>query len=358
VKDLGNVAAHSAQKTITETDFLSALQNLLPVLRWYEREYQSIATDEVANGSREIDRDAEKENRCAEKTVILAGYLLGSEIDDEWDAIRKFLINDGVTVVSDNVLPAHRARFPNAVFLQLFGTLDRLDQARQQFGKWELEDGSNRTLRWRKTLPNPRIDAQVLKSLDEEDRRLCEGARTGLFEEFKLAVRDRLQELMEPPDPDAMPRLKPYLYITADRSNKTDYGYAGRLQDAARRYADVDVMKDGKEGEQRLDFKEALKIAAGIVFLYGDTQPKFIENWLSFYKREKQLFLMKMRKNPKIGPPLNVKLTALYDAPPGAEEKRQIRPLTGIADDELPVYGSRDTFTINDVEKICTRLLR
>src|SRR5262249_49322243 len=161
---LGNVAAHSAQKTITETDFVSALQNLLPLLRWYEREYQSTATDEVANGSREIDRSAEKEDHCAEKTVILAGYLLGSEIDGEWDAIRKFLINDGITVISDDVLPPDSARFPNAVLLQLFGTLDRLDQARQQFGKWSLKDGSDRTLRWRKTLPNPRIDAQVLKS--------------------------------------------------------------------------------------------------------------------------------------------------------------------------------------------------
>src|SRR5215472_4872598 len=34
VKDVGNLAVHSAQKTITEADFVSALQNLLPLLRW------------------------------------------------------------------------------------------------------------------------------------------------------------------------------------------------------------------------------------------------------------------------------------------------------------------------------------
>jgi len=327
------------------------------LLRWYEREYQATAAGESANGLEEIDRGREKEGHYTEKTVILAGYVLGSEIEEEWDAIRKFLVNDGVTVVSDDVSSADSSRFPDALFLQLFGTLDRLDQARQRFEKCGLEDSSNRTLLWRKTLPNPRIDAQALKSLDEEDRRFCEGARTGLFEEFKLAVRDRLHDLIKPFDPDLSPRVKPYLYITADRSNKTDYDYAGKLQDAARKYADVDVMKEGKEGEQKSDFKEALKIAAGILFLYGDTQPKFIENWLSFYKREKQLSLMKIRKNPKLAQLLNVKLTALYEAPPGTEDMRQIKPLTGIADDELPTYGSRDTFNVNDVEKICTRLL-
>jgi hypothetical protein len=152
--------------------------------------------------------------------------------------------------------------------------------------------------------------------------------------------------------------MKPYLYIAADRSNDKDYDYAGRLQDAASKYVDVDVMKKGKEGEQKSDFKDALKSAAGILFLYGDTQPEFIENWLSFYKRQKQRFLIEIRKNPKADPRLNVRLTALYEAPPGEAEKKEVRPRKGIAEDELPTYGSREAFTLNDVAAICMRMLR
>jgi hypothetical protein len=351
VKDIGNVGVHSAEKTITEADFVSALQNLLTVLRWYEQEHQQIATGESADRSEVIDQVFDKEGQYAGKVVVLAGTEPGSDIEDEWDAIRKVLINDGVAVVSQDIFEREHLKLENVFFVQLFSTLGRLDHARLLFEKCGLADGSNRILQWRKTLPNPRIDGQILKSFDEEDRRFCEGARSGLFEEFKLALRDKLREMANPSD-QIIENVKPYLYIAADRSNKADYDYAGKLQEAASKYADADVMRHGREGEQKKDFKDALKSAAGIVFLYGDTQPEFIEGWLSFYKREKQLFYLQMKRK------LRVKLAALYEAPPQEENRKQVKPLKGIAEDELLTFGSREAFTLNDVPAICGRLFR
>ena len=347
-----NNALHKREVKPTASDIVLPLKNLLRVLKWYERECPATATGESAG---ETARPGDKEGPYTGATVVLAGKDAGSDIEKEWDEIRTSLANDGAAVVSDEAYLSDRSQLDNALCVQLFGTLDRWDGAKVQLEKCGLKAGSDHLLQWRKALPNPRIDAEIVESLEEEDRRFCDHARTGSFEEFKMAVRDKLRELMKPAEEIPM-WGKPYLYITADRSNKTDDDHAGRFQDAACKYVNADVMRKGKEGQQRSDFKHALKKgASGIVFLYGDTQPEFIENWLSFFKRE--MAGMRMKSYPKMLQ-LNLKLAALYEAPPEGEEKKQIKPRKGMTEKELPTFGSREAFSLGDVAEICKRLLR
>ena len=114
------------------------------------------------------------------------------------------------------------------LFVQLFHGLDRLDNAKAQLKGAEAE-AKFRTgkagkpfaiLRWRKKLFDPKADSALLESLAEENQKFFEGSRTGTLEEFKLAISDKLQELSNPPPPPSPAGQQPYLYITADKSDR------------------------------------------------------------------------------------------------------------------------------------------
>ena len=95
---------------------------------------------------------------------------------------------------------------------------DSFDRAKAQLKAAEARK-SIRILQWRKKRSDPNKDLESLKKLDEEDKNFCEGAnvQTGLLEDFKLAIRDKLEELSKPPPEPATSEEKPYLYITADK---------------------------------------------------------------------------------------------------------------------------------------------
>lgn len=154
-------------------------------------------------------------------------------------------------------------------------------------------------------------DLAFLKALDDEDREFCEGehVQTGLLEDFKLVIRDELakrnkliqEELEKRSDPrqDIGSGAKPYLYITADTS---DLRWARELQAAARERTVADVMTQDA-ARRRKDFEQGLMLAAGVVFLHGSADRKFVDRWLSEFAK-KTLML-------KIHP----KIAALYQAP-------------------------------------------
>ncbi len=341
VKNIGNVGVHSAQKTISEAEFVSALQNLLHVLRWYERDRQTILS-QSASHSVETELSGDKEAPYTDKTVILAWREPESDVEEEWHAVRKFLINYGVTVLSDEVAQGDRLKIQNAVFVQLFSMMDRLDRAKLQFQKFSLEYGPNHILQWRKTLPKSKanssldVDLAILNSLDEEDRRFCEGAQTGSFEEFKLQVRSQLERGNTTGE-------RPYLYLTFDRSNERDDRYATKLVKVAAELADVKVMP---AKNQRRDFFGALRKASGFVFLFGDTEPSFIEDWIGYYIDGKRAIKA------------NVRLAALYQAPPLNGEKKAAELKIGLRREEWRTYGSRDEFIPEDIEQYLAELRR
>jgi hypothetical protein len=332
-----NRAAHPRPVLPAGSDVILPLKNLLYVLKWYEREYQTTVGGESANLPEEIARTDDEKGPYAGTTVILARTESGSDIEEERHVIRKYLVNYGVTVVSDRGL-SDDSEFRNAFFIQLFSALDQLDRAKTQLEECGLEYGSGRIFQWRKTLPNPRIDSEILKSLPEEDRRFCDGenVRTGSFEEFKLQVRNEFDKLNASPE-------RPYLYLTFDRSNETDDSYATRLNEVAREVADVKLIP---AKNARGDFIRTLKKATGFVFLYGDTESSFIEEWMGCYTESKR------------GMKAHLKLAALYQAPPQNQEMRNVEPRIGLRTGEWRKYGSRDQFVLGDIEAYCAELRR
>lgn len=155
----------------------------------------------------------------------------------------------------------------------------------------------------------------------------------------ELAKRNKLiqEELEKRSDPrqDIGSGAKPYLYITADTS---DLRWARELQAAARERTVADVMTQDA-ARRRKDFEQGLMLAAGVVFLHGSADRKFVDRWLSEFAK-KTLML-------KIHP----KIAALYQAPP--EKTAEEEPLAPIA---LRTEGSQKEFTLQGIEKICAEL--
>jgi hypothetical protein len=286
----------------------------------------------------------------AGKIVFLARKDTDTYIEKEWSTVRSTLLSDGPIVdpaESDgpdaDVDLLQRAD----MFVQLFHALDRLEDAKAQLKAAEAEAKSRKSkagrslpiLRWRKKHFNATADMNFLKNLPEEDQKFCEGAQTGTLEEFKLAISDKLQELSNPPPPPPPPDLQPYLYITADKSDRS---LAIKLQARARVRTLADVMTRD-EALQRDDFVAGLTRASGIIFLYGSAEAKFIEGWSKEFIRNAALSkLLPKFKNRKW----------LYLAPP---EKGQSGEL--MLPFELRVEGSQTEFTLEGIENICAELL-
>ena len=77
-----------------------------------------------------------------------------------------------------------------------------------------------------------------------------------------------------------------------------------------------------------------------MVFLFGDTDPSFVEDWIGYYIDGKRA--MKA----------NVKLAALYQAPPRDKGKREMELKIGLRREEWRMYGSRDEFLPEDMGSI------
>jgi hypothetical protein len=195
-------------------------------------------------------------------------------------------------------------------------------------------------LQWRK-------QPDAAKRMTDEERDFFTGPSVlaGGLEEFKRILRKKLETTVKAAskaeakaaEAPVAKRERPYIYITADRP---DLHIARRFQDLARTIADTDVMTEQKK-MQRSDFEEALKVAAGVLFLYGDAKLPFVDGWLKEY----------MRKTRQLG--VYPKLAALYYAPPKKTSEAE-RPLARPA--ELREVGSHEMLKLDDFERICVEL--
>ncbi len=227
----------------------------------YNRKVEKVAwhlknrLEEIARDRRDI---ANKKGPFAGITVVLAPKGLDPNIENEWHEIRKLLLNDGTTVLPDESSAGDQAEFEAAVrsakvFVQVF-TLDDMDRAKSQLNTVKAQ-GSVSILQWRKK--NPKFDSAMLASLDQDDREFCEGAQTGLLEDFKVMIREKLEQIKNP-GPKPPIRDKPLLYITVDHS---DLPLVHKLLPAAVKMADVDVMTN-EESRRAVEFEDALKESA------------------------------------------------------------------------------------------------
>jgi hypothetical protein len=298
--------------------------------------------DEIRSG---VSKASDSKGAFSGKVVFLARTEPDSNIDKEWQDIRSLLVNDGATVVP-NVTPEgdsvkSASELEGAIrsadlFVQLFSALDMMEGAKTLLKAIEPRKDVP-VLQWRKKHPNPKTDLAILESLDEEDKQFCEGAtvQTGLLEDFKLAIRDKLEALSKPA-PEITSSDKPYLYIAADTP---DLRIARQLQAAARKRTVADVMSQD-EAERREDFENGLMQASGVVFLHGHAKRQFVDLWLKEFIRKTRLL--------KIHP----KLAVLYQAPPKKTEEEE--PLVPI--EELRTEGSQKEFTLQGIEMICAEL--
>ena len=277
-----------------------------------------------------------KKGPFAGKVVLLARKE--ADIEREWNEVETLLRNDGVTLLTGDELPSAVGGCSDVLpmpdlFVQLLSPLDPTETAKAQLAAIEAL-ASVPVLQWRK-----QVNPKLLALMEEDDRRLFDGPRVlavGL-EEFKRDIREKLKELARPRAESARYE-KPYLYITADTP---DLRYAREVQAVARKRTVADVMLED-ESERRADFEEGLKRAAGVVFLYGDAERRFIDRWLKEYVRKTSL----LQVHPK--------LVALYQAPP--RKTADAEPLVPF--DDLRTVGSQEEFSLEPIEEICAELDR
>jgi hypothetical protein len=282
-------------------------------------------------------------------TVYVAQDAPGSTVAKESQDVRSLLLNDGVSVVPS--APSHGdaatagEEFETAenaiLFVQVFSA-EEVDHAKAQLETFKSRKSGKSfpVLQWRKKFKE-NIDAAVLQALEREDREFCEGAQTGLLEDFKVQIRSKLAEIKaaqeRPPLPPPPPE-QPYIYITADTP---DLPLARKLQETARERTEgtVAVIMNEDETQRREDFESNLMVASGVVFLHGNATRRFVELWLNEFVKKTRL----LKLHPKIA--------ALYQAPPEkTEEQLPARPI------KLSVVGSQKEFTVTGIETICAEL--
>jgi hypothetical protein len=321
----------------------------------YKKAVQKVAfqlrkrLDEIPS---DADNAAGRKGPFAGMTVYLAPKVPGSSVEQEWQDIQSLLLNDGVRVVSSAASDGDAARIgresnaaENAgLFVQIFSAQE-VDEAKAQLTtfKARMSGQSVPVLQWRKKFKQS-IDTAILKALEEDDRGFCEGAQTGLLEDFKVEIRSKLAKIkaaQEAPPPPPQPLSEqPYIYITADTPDRR---LAQELQRTARelRAGTVAVIMNEDETQRREDFESNLMVASGVVFLHGNATRRFVELWLNEFVKKTRL----LKLHPKIA--------ALYQAPPEKTEDELPSPPI-----KLPILGSQKEFTIAGIEKIYAELLR
>jgi hypothetical protein len=283
--------------------------------------------------------------------------LLGERDDElrsEWDEVRQLLLNDGVELVSSAEYPPNddqlkdqlKQELPRAdLFVQLLNPLREASLWAKAEAGPDRENITSRAeliygcalaylktatrpfaiLQWR----DPKITRDALKFWPEKLLDSAHAQAVGL-QQFKRAVRAKLEDLRKPPPPS--PSNRPFLFITADQP---DLMLAKALSDAALDYADVDVMTE-TEQDRKEHFVEAMKLAAGVIILHGKAPVQFVNNWLSMYVREKA----KLKRKSQFD--------ALYRAPPRKESNEEPR----IPTRDLRSLGSEELFTLEGIQQL------
>jgi len=286
------------------------------------------------------------------------------QLRNEWEEIRHLLINDGVTILGGNraddegVQSSLQRDLEQAdVFVQLLDPLEEANlrveaeakgaaaggaagtatgsegvksrsQRAYECALARLQQGSRpfAILQWR----NPKINRAALRYWPEELLDSAHVQAVGL-QQFKQAVRTKLQELSKPPPPAASE--KSFLFITADQA---DGDFAEQLREAALDHADVDVLTDN-EADRKEHFIEAMRLAAAVVILHGKAPVQFVKNWLSMYVREKA----KIKRSSRYD--------ALYHAPPPKPSGEEPRLPTR----DMRILGSEELFTVDGIKQLC-----
>src|ERR1700730_14168096 len=284
--------------------------------------------------------------------------LLGEkdeQLGDEWEATRQLLLNDGVEVIPRNgeypsddagLVALLKRELPRSdLFIQLLNPLSesshRADAEARQI---PAPAKTHAQLSFDCALAHLRATAKPFGILQWRDPKISRGAlrywpeelldsahvqAVGL-EQFKRSIRAKLEDLRKPPPPSAT--SKPFLFIAADQA---DLDLATKLQEAALDHAEVDVMTETEE-ERKEHFIEAMKLAAGVIFVHGKAPVQFINNWLSLYVREKAKQSGKAYRS------------ALYRAPPPKQSDQTPR----IPTRDLLYLGSEETFTLDGIERL------
>lgn len=287
--------------------------------------------------------------------------VLGEPADqlrNEWEEVRQLLINDGVALVGgshpdddDGLRRSLQSDLEQAdLFVQLLDPLEEANlrveadakgapkdadavksrgQLAYECAVARLKAGSRpfAILQWR----NPKISRGALRYWPEELLDSAHVQAVGL-QQFKQAVRTKLQELSKPPPPVAR-NEKSFLFIAADQP---DGDFAEQLREAALDHADVDVLTDN-ESDRKEHFIEAMRLAAAVVILHGKAPVQFVKNWLSMYVREKA----KIKRSSRYD--------ALYHAPP----PKPSGEVPHLPTREMRVLGSADLFTVEGIKQLC-----
>ena len=341
--------------TLAHNSRNSIYRKRIAEVAWQIKHRLAQLKEQMAPGN---ERDASK--MAANGPFVGMKVVLGEQdgsLQNEWEEVRQLLLNDGVELIGSKYLDDNeglqhflqRDLDRADLFVQL---LDPLAEAARRVEAQTngLADGRKSRaqlsyecalahlksasrpfaiLQWR----DPKIIRGVLRYWPEELLDSAHVQAVGL-QQFKQAIRAKLEELRKPPPP--APPEKPFLFITADQP---DLDFAGELSEAALDHADVDVLTDTEEGRKE-HFTEAMRLAAAIIILHGKAPVQFVKNWLSMYVREKA----KLKRASRFD--------ALYRAPPPKHSNEEPRLPTR----DLRILGSEELFTVDGIKQLCKEL--
>ena len=289
----------------------------------------------------------ERTGPFALKTVLLGRVT--DDLVDTSDEIREYIEKLGANVLPKTEHRPWRADFKEDfevllakcdLFVQLLSKVrsEKRDEDHVSCAEYQITAAiraDKQCMKWRHPSDISRVH--------HYDRPILESASAMGLEQFKIAIRKKLERLIEPqfgninPTASAIARGdNPFIYITAD---KADLNRALELKAVANTVGAVKIMDD----ENRLkDFKEQIEEAEAVVFLYGDAPRKFVDDWLAKYLKLK---MTRLRKAPRVE-------VVYYAPPPKTETERKLR--TGWRG--LRELGSQESFTPEDIREIFAEL--
>lgn len=276
------------------------------------------------------------------KTVLLSKVM--DDLVDTRDEVRVHLERLGAAVLPEGEFPPwgpdfvreFKAQLPRAdLFVQLLSKVrsDKRDDETLSCAQFQhrtaLEVGKD-IMQWR--------DPSDISKVQHYDKALLEGAAAMGLEQFKNAVRKKLEQQPSPAPVPIERGVDPFIYITAADE---DLSRAFELKEIADTLGAAKIMED----EDKLkDFRKQVADAEAVVFLYGDAPRKFVDDWLATYLKWRT-------KQVKKSPQMEV---VYYAPPPKSGSTQKLR--TGWKG--LREYGSQDTFSAEDIYKIFAELRR
>ncbi len=282
-------------------------------------------------------------------TVFLAEAT--DDLDAERDGVRRFLEQAGLRVVPDGLYALDASTFSRSaaadiaaadVFVQLLSAVPgkRPPDLPEGFAKRQMQlalDAKKPILQWRNFALDPaKVEDEAQRALLESPTVRAEG-----IEDFKEAIRRRVEALRQPPPPPPPrpARSTNSVFVFVDRDSP-DRPLAEQVCDILRRNgAGFTLPIDTKDpGELRQDLEQNFTSCNALIVIYGSTTAAWVKKHLldsrkAFARRHlppRALAVFQGPPAPKGYLPVQLPSMAILDCQNGVNEAEVVRFLRSV----------------------------